>query len=93
MDRPNQSQWSVLQCSQPQCTLFSVCLYLYPYFLSVSIFFLIICLSPSLSLLSVCFYLNPHFLSVSIKRWRQTENKDRDGDTEKMRMEMETKKK
>ena len=27
------------------------------------------------------------------KRWIQTENKDRDGDTEKMRIEMETKKK
>ena len=53
MDRPNQSQWSVLQCSQPQCTLFSVCLYPYPHFLSVSIFILIICLSPSLSLFSL----------------------------------------
>ena len=56
-DRPNRSQWSVLQCFKPQCTLssvcllclssFSICLNLYPYYLSVSISFSIFCLSPS----------------------------------------------
>ena len=65
-DRPNQSQWCVLQYLQPQFASFSVCLNLYPYFLSVSIIILIICLSPSLSLLCVCLCLDPHFLSVSI---------------------------
>ena len=73
------------------------------HFLSVSIFILIFCLSPSLSVLcvclhlylhlSVCFHLNPPFLSVSIKRWNLTENKYRDGDSKKMRIEMETSKK
>ena len=54
--RPNQSQWSVLQCFQPQCTTFSVCLFLFPHFLSVSIFIL----------LSVSLLLYPYYLSVSI---------------------------
>ena len=66
-DRPNQSQYSVLPYFQTcQCASFSICLYLYPHFLSVSIFILIICLSPSLFLFSVCLHLNLHLFTVSI---------------------------
>ena len=91
-DRPNQSQWGVLQYSQPQSASFSVCLSYYLHFLSVSILIFSFCLSPSLSLFFVCLHLYPHFLSVSVQRKRQKEKKRRDGDRQIMRIEMETNK-
>ena len=89
-DRPNRSQWSVLQCFPPHCASFSVCVYVYPHFLSVSIFILIFCLSPSLSLLSVCLHLFFYFLSVSILIFIFLLSPYRDGDRQKIKIEMET---
>ena len=85
----------------PTLFSFSVHLYLYPHFLSVSIFILIFCLSPSLSPFSVCLCLFLCFLSVtiflifsqSLCMRRHTKNEDKGRDSQKMRTEMETNRK
>ncbi len=74
--------------STSMCLIF--CLSPYPHFLSVSIFILIICLSPSLSLFVVCLHLDLYFLSVSILILIFCLSLFRDGDRQKIKIEMET---
>ena len=70
--------------------LFSACLPLFPHVLFVSVSILIFCLSPSLSLFSFCLHLYMETDKKWWLRWRQTENKDRDGDRQIIRIKMET---
>ena len=60
------SKFVLIFCLSSLYFLYSVCLYLFAYFLFVSILFLIFCLSHIISLFSVCLILFPYYLPVFI---------------------------
>ena len=66
MAEPWRVKYAESDCLSLALSSFSVCLHLYPHFLSVSISILIFCLSPSLSSFSFCLHLYPYYLSVSV---------------------------